>query len=72
MKDFSKYLTFPEYDSEKWSLKLELWLYLTWEGFNPVDWFWEHGYNWSVDDSEFPNEALLDAVTFTRNQGMLQ
>ena len=47
MKDFSKYLTFPEYDSETWSLKLELWLYLTWEGFNPVDWFWEHGYNWS-------------------------
>jgi len=48
-RDFSRYLTFPDYDMEEVKLKMELWLCLTWEGISPVDWFWENGYNWSEE-----------------------
>lgn len=34
---FTKYFTFPEYDSEEDMLKLEAWLYLIWGGEDPVE-----------------------------------
>lgn len=40
---FTKYLTFPDFDAETEKLKLVGWLYLIWDGVNPVEYMWENG-----------------------------
>ena len=37
---FTKYYTFPEYDTEEEKLKLEAWLYLIWDGEDPIEYLW--------------------------------
>ena len=39
-KTFTKYLTFPEYDSELDELKLEWWLFHILNGGSPIDVLW--------------------------------
>jgi len=46
---FTKYKTFPnDFDAEEYMLKIEAWLYLIWDGIDPIDWLWSIG--WKGED----------------------
>ena len=40
---FTKYFTFPDYDTEAEKLGLEWWLYHLMQDVNPVKYMWENG-----------------------------